>query len=222
MDKDNHLERPDRGILIAAGYFAVFHLVGVAGFHIPELTGLFQQLVPFHLLATAGVLFYFQNWQNRSIFIFICCTWLATWLIEAIGVSTGLIFGSYSYGPTLGFSLAGTPVLIGLNWIVLLITSAAITDKLISNPKLKPVFGAGLMVLTDFFIEPVAMTFEYWTWEGNQIPVQNYLSWFLISLALHFFYRRLKPEPRNPAGHFLFIIQFLFFASFWVLEMAVK
>jgi len=165
MEKDNHLERPDRGVLIAAGYFAVFHLVGVAGFHIPELTGLFQRLVPFHLLATAGVLFYFQSNWNRSFLIFFCCAWLATWLIEAIGVSTGLIFGSYFYGPTLGFSLAGTPVLIGLNWIVLLVTSAAVTDKLTSNSKLKPFLGAGLMVLTDYFIEPVAVSHEYWTWE---------------------------------------------------------
>ena len=42
-------------------------------------------------------------------------------LTEAIGVNTGLLFGTYEYGANLGFKIFGVPLIIGVNWTVLII-----------------------------------------------------------------------------------------------------
>jgi putative membrane protein len=44
---------------------------------------------------------------------------VAGFFIEAIGVNTGLIFGNYVYKTTLGWKFLETPLIIGVNWILL-------------------------------------------------------------------------------------------------------
>ena len=49
---------------------------------------------------------------------------------ELIGVHSGMLFGNYSYGNNLGLKLAEVPLIIGINWGVLAVTSASITETL--------------------------------------------------------------------------------------------
>jgi len=39
--------------------------------------------------------------------------------VEGIGVATGVLSGSYSYGSAFGFKLFKTPIMIGVNWLFL-------------------------------------------------------------------------------------------------------
>ena len=50
------------------------------------------------------------------------------------------------------------------------------------------------MVGLDFLIEPVAISLDFWSWQGGQIPLQNYIMWFLISLVMHsiIFYSKIS------------------------------
>ena len=48
---------------------------------------------------------------------------------------------------------------------------------------LKSFLGAGMMLVIDLFIEPVAIELGFWSWTDNVIPVQNYLAWFAISFV---------------------------------------
>ena len=42
---------------------------------------------------------------------------------------------------------------------------------------------AGLLcTLMDFVIEPIAIKYDFWSWEGNEIPLFNYLTWFVFSV----------------------------------------
>ena len=49
---------------------------------------------------------------------------------EMLGVNFGYIFGSYQYGEALGWKLFGVPLLLGANWTILTVCSAAIAAQL--------------------------------------------------------------------------------------------
>lgn len=212
-----NLQKPRAGnILVTGGSLLViiFHIVGCAGFLLPAYVGLFKQLVPFHLLLMCGLIIINHQHRNTHFWTFLLLIWTAGYLIELLGVHTGLVFGNYYYGSTLGFKVAGIPLMIGVNWI-LVIYSAGMLVSLIKNMSiiLRAVAAAVLVVLLDILIEPVAVKFDYWSWVGYDIPLRNYIAWFLFSfmLLLFFYSRNFKQVNAVAAVHF--IVQFLFFVA---------
>ena len=130
---------------------------------------------------------------------------------EGLGVNYGLIFGSYSYGDALGWKIWGVPWLIGVNWAILVICTAAIADHLQEQLWMKILLGVGLMLLLDAVIEPIAPILDFWTFEGGTAPSQNYLGWFLVALPLHVFYHLFKVKLEGTFTHHLYLLQVLFF-----------
>ena len=100
---------------------------------------------------------------------------------------------------------------IGLNWAILIYATGLLTDKMKVHFGLKAAAGALLMVLLDYLIEPVAIKLDFWSWGQESIPVQNYIAWFLVSLALHTVYQLLPFSKNNPLAIKLLYIQGLFF-----------
>ena len=104
--------------------------------------------------------------------------------IEWLGVRTGEIFGSYSYGQTLRPSIGDVPISIGSAWFVMLIASTAVAQKITPKSlaggfRFKIAFlVALLMVFFDLLMEPAAVKLDYWTWINGHIPLRNYLAWF--------------------------------------------
>jgi uncharacterized membrane protein len=133
-----------------------------------------------------------------------------------LGVHTGLIFGSYQYGPTLGLQLWQVPLLIGLNWLMLVYTTGHLLDLLRLPWLLKALLAAALMVGLDFFIEPVAVAFDFWSWQGGAIPVSNYAGWFGLSLLLQIYYQRAGFRKGNPVAPFVYLVQVLFFVGLYL------
>jgi len=108
---------------------------------------------------------------------------IASIFIEWIGVKTGIIFGSYRYGPILKPFIDKVPVAIGFAWLGMLLSSISVSQKLFQKPYLIIViFAALFMTIFDFFMEPAAIKLHYWKWTTEIIPFQNYLAWFIISL----------------------------------------
>jgi putative membrane protein len=75
-----------------------------------------------------------------------------------------------------------------------------------------PVLAGLLTVAFDWIMEPVAIRLDYWTWAGGDIPLQNYLAWFLIAAAAAGGYRLLKLSLRTWTMSFLVGVQLVFFA----------
>ena len=133
--------------------------------------------------------------KSKFIFwgLFVCVT---CFLIELIGVKTGVIFGSYFYGTTLQPRLWGIPVAIGFAWLAMLISSAAISQYLLparffTKPFVVAVTIALLMIVFDLFMEPAATKLGYWTWKSENIPLQNYVAWFAFGFILSYIGLRL-------------------------------
>ncbi|PRY54550.1 putative membrane protein [Arcticibacter pallidicorallinus] len=190
----------------------LFYSVGLLGFLYPPAVPLFKQLVPFHLLLMTGLLIANQHVRNQSFWLFLGVAYVAGFLIEMVGTQTGMVFGSYFYGETLGYKIFNTPLMIGVNWfLVIYSVGMALSELKVENVYAFILLGASSVTLLDFFIEPVAMKFDYWDWAGGVVPVQNYVVWFIFSaLLLLVFYKSYFPKISSSAA-VLFVVQFLFF-----------
>lgn len=148
----------------STGLLLVFYSVGVLG-----LCSLYQQqvltLTPCMLLAAAGLLFaHYKPWR-WSLAGFCGAAWAISFWVEVVGVHTGWVFGPYRYGAHLGWQLWGVPVLIGLNWVVLVYAAGNMVKPLAVSRH--PKCLALLVVLVDWLVEPVAVRLGFWQWTGG-------------------------------------------------------
>ena len=197
----------------ASRLLLAMHIAGAIGLAVPESREFFQMLTPFNLLATAAIVFHFEEHKTPPYILLIIVTFLAGYFVEVAGVSTGAIFGEYSYGATLGFKLWEVPLAIGLNWAVLIYATGLLSDKLPVHKVLRAAIGGLLMVGLDLMIEPVAIKLDFWSWASESIPLQNYIAWFLISFVLHGFYQVLPFSKNNQLAIKLLYIEAMFFLS---------
>ena len=191
----------------------IIYVVGLCGiaFTCEVNQKLFLQLTPLNLIVTSFLTLLFHKEWNRTFIFSAIFVFLFGFFIEVIGVKTHLIFGSYWYGKTLGFKLFEVPVLIGLNWLLLIYLIATSFQK-IKNILLFAFSSASIMTLLDIFIEPIAMKLDFWQWQNNLIPIQNYIAWFAISFLLFFIFRKINRNIKNRFSVIVLAIQFLFFA----------
>lgn len=192
-------------------WIAIFHMVGAVGLYLEFSRPYFQALTPFHLLMCAGILLYFHGDWSKSFLIFLATAFGIGMAAEIIGVQTGLLFGEYVYGPVLGTKVAGVPLIIGVNWIILAYASGILARHFVQPFWLRVIVGSTLMVALDVVIEPVAVALDFWAWGGDVIPLGNYVGWFFVAGLIQAFFHSLSFIKENAVSTFLFLNLFLFF-----------
>lgn len=186
--------------------------VGIIGHLVDQLIPLMLYLTPFTLLLTGIVVLYKSYKSSNKLFLYwIIITYLITFSLEVIGVKTGLIFGEYLYGETLGLKLFEVPLIIGFNWVFVILGAISIARIISKNNLVVSLIAALIAVIFDFILEPVAIKLDYWQWSENIIPLQNYAAWFLIAFFSSFFYEQFKIETDSKISIHYLIIQFIFF-----------
>ncbi len=195
------------------GVLVLYYAVGLGLYMIQDTRILFNRLTPLSLIASFAVILVFQSiwkWKTGIAFIIV---FLSAVLIEIIGVQTGILFGSYEYGNALGIKVFDTPVIIGLNWLLLIYCTSAITNTLAISRIARIFLGSGLMVMYDLVLEYVAPVMDMWSWETSYPGIRNFGMWFLVSLVFHSLFQLLDLRIENKPARYLFLIQFLFFGS---------
>lgn len=213
---------------IATAIALVFHSIGLIGivlFNSPTII----QATPINLLLNFILIVYTQQQKNKWFMLFMLATALVGFLVEVIGVQTGFLFGSYHYLQVLGPKLIQVPILIAINWFVIIYCCGISTHTLLQKAivklaadtgnvsvKIKAISviidGATLAVFFDWLMEPVAVQLKFWAWHGNgAIPIYNYVCWFVISIALLALFYGLKFNKQNKFAIHLLMIQSMFF-----------
>lgn len=191
----------------------LMHLTGFLGLQFSVSQPLFKALVPFHLLSSLALLLIFHTDWNRAMVLFCMVAYFVGFGIEALGVHTGLIFGQYHYGATLGWKVIEIPLVIGVNWLTLIYSAGVVANQWHSSSLIKALLAAGMVVGLDVLIEPVAIKLDFWSWVGNTIPLQNYVAWYVIAFGLLWLFYRLPFSKQNRLALLLFICQVVFFAA---------
>ncbi len=201
-----------KAVTIARYWIPLFYLVGAAGVLWTPSRALFIRLIPGALLMNAVILLLFHSWRNsKKELIAFATIFLGGMTTEIIGVKTGMLFGSYSYGTSLGFKIFGVPPVIGINWLVLVYAVAGIFFVFRRSPVLSLILPAGLLVVYDLLLEAMAPELQMWHWQSGGIPIKNYFDWFLLSLIFLGILRIFKVNVRNPLSATVFVSQFAFF-----------
>jgi putative membrane protein len=198
--------------LLTLSMLAIVYLVGIGGILSPY-QDYFLLLTPLNLLLTLILTLRKELLLKTLPFMgFAALAWLVGYGIEVAGVHTGLIFGSYQYGATLGLKIFEVPLMIGVNWLLLTYSAGELVRKM---PKMnrfaKALITAAFMVGLDFLIEPVAIRLDFWNWEGGEIPIRNYVAWYIVAGFLAYVYHGLPHRPVNQIAIFTFTLQIAFF-----------
>jgi bisanhydrobacterioruberin hydratase len=201
-------------------FYVIFYLVGVLGLSFTETRPLFIRLVPFALiLGFAGVLLFHEaKWELKTLTAFVL-VYISGFVIESVGVNTGLIFGEYIYGKTLGFQIFETPLIIGMNWLFLVYVSSSLTERLNSGRFISFLFPPVLMVIYDMVLEQVAPDLGMWNWKNEVIPLQNYIAWFVVAFIFVLVFGLFNIKTSNKIAPLIFILQFLFFLLLMIFKL---
>ena len=189
----------------------ILHFVGGVALSMDSVKSMFLMLTPFNLILTFGLLIWGNKDFSFNFFKVISILFLIGFFVEVIGVYSGLLFGEYHYGKTLGFQFLSVPLIIGVNWVLLVISSFAVSSYFVSNSIFKVVLSSIIMVLLDLMIEPVAIRLDFWHWQAEVIPLQNYLMWFLVAFLMNWILTFNRFKFNVKLGFGLLISQVLFF-----------
>jgi putative membrane protein len=157
----------------------------------------------------------FAAWgAARTVFTALGVSVLA-WAAEAVGASTGWLFGAYHYTDKLQPQLAHVPLLIPLAWLMILPPAWAVAQRLTGSTRGWRFVAVSALAMTawDLFLDPQMVAWGLWVWEDSGgyfgIPWHNYLGWLAVSALMTLV---LRP-PRLPVLPLLFI-----YTITWVLE----
>jgi putative membrane protein len=188
----------------------IFHTVGFFGLQSAS-RAYFLSLSPLNLVLSFTCLLLSYSRLTYRLLLAILVVGIAGFTAEFIGVHTQLLFGEYHYGNNLGYKLAGIPLLIAVNWVMLSFSAIAIVISLQTSVLVKALLSATLMTLLDLFIEPVAINSDFWSWADGIIPIYNYVCWFVLSFILHFWLLKREVVEQNTVGIGLYVVLVLFF-----------
>ena len=205
MERSDNLREKKLLLLIYSMY-----IFGVFGHLYYPLTDIMLTLTPFTLLFL-GILIIISTSTDKKFISWLVITYLVTLTLEIIGVKTGLVFGAYNYGNVLGLKLLEVPIVIGLNWVIIIWGCILIAKKYLSNSFLIGLASAILAVIFDIILEPIAIKFGYWNWSNIDVPLHNYIAWFLIAFFFSYFFSKFNIETKKTIPIHYLIVQFMFF-----------
>ena len=220
MDRGFRISR----LNISIGIALLFHVSGYLGMQ-SAYREWFIGMTPLTLLLMT--LLVMLNEQKTGIHFqsFAGLAAITGFVTELIGVNTGLLFGDYAYGSSMGIKVFGVPLLIGIQWFITVYGAAQVTLLLYSksipsnvNSRIRKLSmaltGAAITTIFDWILEPAAIQLGYWNWfPAGDIPLYNYVCWFMISalILIPYFFKKASQELTNVFVMVLMVIEAIFF-----------
>lgn len=151
------------------------------------------------------------------------------YVIETIGVTTGIPYGDFTYTDALGGKLFGlVPYLLPVSYVPLVIGAFAASWQFGTSIPVRIIYSTLLLILMDGVLDPGAAALGFWVWsEGGLyygIPLSNYFGWLVSGLLASLLISRFGSWETPPKAGMLdgailgmsFWIGVSFFAGFVV------
>ncbi|MFZ4105583.1 carotenoid biosynthesis protein [Flavobacterium sp.] len=196
-------------------YFLILvYVSGSIGFVVNP--AFFSPFTPYTLLLTCFVFLIHNPLANKKFLIAFFSIALLGFIIEVIGVKTGLIFGKYSYGEGLGIKLLEVPLIISINWAMLICAGIRIISGIFTNKITILIVAASIVTLIDLLIEQVAPKLDFWHFEGGLPGLHNYLGWIGVAFFTSFFFYPTIIKGNRSVSLIILILQIIFFTSLFI------
>ncbi|MDF3078813.1 MAG: carotenoid biosynthesis protein [Sphingobacteriaceae bacterium] len=201
------------GSYICCSLVIAVHLLALFIYLSPALSAGIKY-VPYTMAVLLVLIMINQPDKSARFWLFLLLCFSLSFLTELFSLTTGMVFGDYRYGDTLGPKLAGVPLLMGVFWVVISYSAGAFVKNFhIKGHTARALYGALFMLLLEILIEPIAIKFNYWDWVSMIVPLQKYAAVFCFGFILLRILYHSPFKKRNPAATMVFIMQVLFYAA---------
>ncbi|MDA9588704.1 carotenoid biosynthesis protein, partial [Flavobacteriaceae bacterium] len=174
----------------------LFHVSGLIGI-IYSNASWFIKGTPVNLLLSFSLLLLNTEWSKKMLFLVVLC-FATGMLAEILGVQYGFIFGEYSYGKALGIKFMNVPLMIGINWCILIFITGFIAQFFLNKLWSRALLGTALMLTLDLVMEPVAPVLDFWTFTTGLASFHNYFGWALVAFPLQLIFHKAKVKMEGP------------------------
>ena len=179
----------------------------------------FIPFTPYTLSLTCIVFLIHQPLNKLNFVLGFLCIAIIGFASEVIGVKTGLVFGDYHYGSSLGYKLLGVPLVISLNWALLITCGIILTKSLSANKAVSAFYSAGLITLIDVLIEQLAPSLDFWYFNTGFAGIHNYLGWFILSFITSFVLQNQVGSGNKKTAYIILILQIFFFGFMYLIKV---
>lgn len=195
-------------------FLALIYISGAIGFSIyPDF---FSPFTPLTLVLTTAIYLLYQPYSDSKFLFGFFMIALIGYILEVVGVATGLVFGKYAYGDALGIKLLEVPLIISLNWALMISAGFNISKTIFRSKFLIILCTATITVGIDVLIEQIAVRLDFWEFESGMPGFHNYFGWFIISvLCSSLFYSSLT-KGTYKSSIITLILQVMFFGSIYI------
>lgn len=198
-------------------FLILVYVCGTFGFAInPDF---FRPFTPLTLLLTSFVFLIHQPLSNKNYMLVFIGLALIGFSAEVIGIKTGWIFGEYVYGNALGYKLLQVPLLISLNWALLIAAGVALSTYVSHKRVLVALLAGGLITGIDFLMEQVCETMDFWYFKDGLAGIHNYLAWFVISFLCSFFFFKILSKGNKVVAILIICLQIFFFGITYLMNL---
>jgi putative membrane protein len=168
-------------------------------------------IVTVYLAFAAGAAHCAHRYGLRTAGALVGTTLAVALAAEVVGVHTGLPFGRYSYGDSLGPRLLGVPVVVPCAWVMTAYPALLVARRLARGTRLPvALVAAWALASWDVFLDPQMVAAGHWTWHDAApalpgapgVPLTNYVGWLAVSFVLMTLLDRLVPASA-PRGDLL-------------------
>lgn len=176
----------------------------------------FIPFTPYSLLLTCFVFIINQPFKQLNFLRAFLSIAIIGYAIEVIGVKTGLIFGIYHYGNSLGFKYLDVPIIISLNWSLIVCAATIFAHKVSSNYLVIPLIAAAIGTSIDFIMEQVVFKLDFWYFKSGIAQTHNYIAWFLIIFISALVFKKHLSQLNYTSSLFVLILQLVFFGIIYL------
>jgi len=195
-------------LLLILGY-----LIGILGISISLNKPSYFSVAGYFVVFSFILLMLFHKTHNLKFWVTISIIGVLGFAVEAIGTNTGFIFGNYTYDYSLGVKLFHTPMVMAINWMILIYLVVELLNGWSLQFVPKSAVSAIILVVYDFLMEPVAIRLNMWHWENGNPPIHNYIGWFVVSFLFFVYIYRSKLTVDNPISRTILMLQLIFFGT---------
>ncbi|MFB6104284.1 MAG: bisanhydrobacterioruberin hydratase [Halobacteriaceae archaeon] len=111
------------------------------------------------------------------------------YVVEYVGLTTGVPYGDFTYGLALGPTVAGVPVALPLLFIPLVLNAVFLAALIAPEARRSHRVGlaAAIVVAVDLVLDPAAVAVGFWTYAAPGpyygVPLSNYGGWVIAAVV---------------------------------------
>jgi uncharacterized membrane protein len=148
--------------------------------------------------------------------VFFAISAVVSWVLEELGVRTGLIYGPYHYSDLLGIKLGDVPLLIPLAWFMMIYPSHVLANLIVDHRPISrrgsarhvlalSLVSAIVMTAWDLPMDPQMSSAGNWIWERGGayfgVPLHNFTGWLLTTFIVYMLYRFFEQRRMSRVVH---------------------